>query len=78
MEYLFKHLKNALRCAGKILGWLSTTVFLTLIFVALGIVAIILKLFRKDLLDRKIGDRESYWRIKENITHSIEQAKHQF
>lgn len=72
------YFKKAWQVFVSLLGLLSTKIFLMLIFFLLGIIAVFLKVFRKDLLDCKFKDRESYWRVKEKISHSIEQAKHQF
>lgn len=58
------------------LGWFNTRLLLTIVYVVLiGIPAIVLKVIRKDLLDRRWHDRASYWRIKETVDRT---GKHQF
>lgn len=64
---------------ARALGWFNTRVLLTIVYIfVIGIPAIVLIIVRKDLLDRKLGDRESYWVPKETIAHTLEQAKHHF
>lgn len=61
-------------------GWFNTRVLLTLVyFTIIAVPALVLKLIRKDLLNRRWDKQGStYWREKESITHSVENAKHQF
>jgi hypothetical protein len=64
---------------AHVVGWFNTRLLLTLVYVILfAIPAIVLKLIRKDLLDRKFSNTASYWKEKEKGIHTIEQAKHQF
>ena len=61
------------------LGWFNTRLLLTVVYVVLfALPALVLKLLRKDLLDRKLDGKSSYWTDKEKIVHTIENAKHQF
>jgi hypothetical protein len=61
------------------LGWFNTRLMLTIVyFLILALPAIVLKLIRKDLLDRKLDGKFSYWVEKEKIKHTLEEARHQF
>ncbi|MGA2623257.1 MAG: SxtJ family membrane protein [Bacteroidota bacterium] len=61
------------------IGWFSTRLLLTIFyFIILAFPAIILKLIRKDLLDRSFRDRSSYWIDKLPSDQTLEQAKRQF
>ena len=60
-------------------GWFNTRVLLTIAYVLIiGIGAIILKLIRKDLLHREFTQEKSYWKDKEPVKHSLEEAQRQF
>ncbi|HEV8537861.1 MAG TPA: SxtJ family membrane protein [Bacteroidota bacterium] len=61
-------------------GWFNTRVLLSLVyFTLIAVPALVLKLMRRDLLDRKWEKSAStYWKDKEAIEHSIENARHQF
>ncbi|MBI3577932.1 MAG: hypothetical protein HY089_00810 [Ignavibacteriales bacterium] len=62
-----------------LLGIVSTAILLTLFYVfVVGPVAIALKLFGKDLLDRKAEHRPSYWYDKSKEPITLDQSKHQF
>jgi hypothetical protein len=64
---------------AKVLGKANALILLTIVyFIAIGPGALILKLMRKDLLDRRIGDRRSYWNDKDPVVQDIEHSKHQF
>ena len=71
--------KGALFVA-HILGWINTRLFLGLIFYSLfTLIAIIFKIIRKDLLDRKIDrDLKSYWNFREKKTTAKETYLRQF
>lgn len=72
-------LKNGWMAFARVLGWFNTLLLLTLVYILfIGLPAIVLKLIRKDLLDRRFRDRSSYWRAKDSIERTLEQAKHQF
>ena len=79
MKDVFRILKSWWLAFARALGWVNTRVLLSIVYVVIiGIPAIVLKLIRKDLLDRKRSNAASYWAPKESASHSIEQAKHQF
>jgi len=61
------------------LGWINTRVILTLFyFIILALPALFVKLFRKDLLHRRMQKSGSYWITKAPLKHTLEEAKHQF
>lgn len=79
MKNIFHTLKKAWMAFAHAVGWFNTRVLLTLTYlIVIGIPAIIVKLFRKDLLNRKWRTEVSYWVAKEKTGHSIGQARHQF
>ena len=79
MKKVFQTLKNWWMAFARAVGWFNTRLLLTIFYViAIGIPALFLKLFRKDLLDRKIGGRMTYWVGKEKNEHTLEKAKYQF
>ena len=87
MKKSFELLKKWWMAFAQTVGWFNTRLLLTIFYVIIiGLPAIFLKLFRKDLLDRKIarhqadgqGGRLSYWVEKEKVEHTLETARHQF
>lgn len=75
---LLNRIKKLWQQISKAVGWFTTNLLLLIIYLFLGLIATMIKISRKDLLDRKIYEAESYWKIKEKKTHLLEQAKHQF
>jgi hypothetical protein len=64
---------------ARILGNANTFVLLTIVYVVvIGPGAVLLKIFGKDLLDRKHEDRESYWYDKAAVHQDVDHSKHQF
>lgn len=64
---------------ARILGRANTFLLLTIMYVVvIGPGAVLLKVFRKDLLDRKHEKRESYWYDKAAVHQDVEHSKHQF
>lgn len=64
---------------ARALGKANALVFLTIVYVVLiGPAAIVLKIFGKDLLDRKAGDGSTYWyeKVQEQLT--LERSRQQF
>ena len=78
LKRFWNALKKGWMAFAHAAGWLNTRLLLTLFYILLGIPALVLKLIRKDLLDRALYNRSSYWNDKEKIPHTTEQAKHQF
>ncbi len=64
---------------ARSLAIIQTTVTLTIFyFLMIGISALIVKLLRKDLLDRKWKQNKSFWKEKEKMLVTIENAGRQF
>ena len=78
MRKLVRTIGIVLRFTGTVLGWFSTKLLLTLVFIILGIAGTFFRVFRKDPLDRELGDRNSYWRAKEETPHTLREAGQQF
>ncbi len=61
------------------LAIIQTTVILTIFyFLVMGIFAAVIKLLRKDLLDKKWKQNKSFWKEKEKTFPTLESAKRQF
>ncbi len=76
---IFRTLKRWWMKFAKALGWVNTRLILSVLyFIVMGIGAIVIKVLRIDLLHKRSRNEASYWRPKEKVTHSLEQAKHQF
>ncbi len=76
--FMLSTLKNLWLKFAHAAGRVNTRIILTLVYILLGIPAIVLKLIRKDLLKRKKENVPSYWENKERAAVTHEQAKHQF
>ncbi len=64
---------------ARALAFVNTRILLTLFFViVIGPIALVLKLFRKDFLERRVGSSASYWKKREPSENSLEQALRQF
>jgi len=58
---------------------IQTSVILTLFyFLMIGIFALVIKLLRKDLLDKKWKQNKSFWKEKEKMIATLEAARRQF
>lgn len=79
LRHIAWKLKSWWMTFARAVGWFNTRLFLTIAYVILiGLPAVALKLIRKDLLDRKMGDRTTYWKDKIPTQHTLEEAKRQF
>ena len=66
------------RLAGR-LAIIQTAVILTFFyFLVIGPFAMIIKLLRKDLLDKKWKQNKSFWKEKEKMYVTLKSAKRQF
>lgn len=62
-----------------VLGIVNTKILLTLTyFIIIALPAIVTRLFRKDLLDRRMKPRESYWHEREPLDVTPETVRRQF
>ena len=76
---VWRTLKGWWMAFAHALGWFNTRLILTIFYIVIvGIPAIILKIIRKDLLQRKYTTAASYWVPKEPVKHTLETAKNQF
>lgn len=61
------------------LAFVNTVILLSLVyFLLIGPISLILRVLGKDLLERRLGSGESFWKEKEKGTQGIEGLKHQF
>ena len=64
---------------ARALGRVNAFVLLTLVyFVFIGPAAIVLKILRRDLLNRKAEPRSTYWYQKEQEETTLERSERQF
>ena len=64
---------------AHVLGIINTKILLTLTyFIIIAVVAIIMKLFRKDPLDRRMKPSASYWHQREPLDVTLETCRRQF
>ena len=64
---------------ARALGKANAVLLLSIVYIVLiGPAAIGLKLFGKDLLDRKIAPMSSFWKKKEQEVIDLERSKQQF
>ncbi len=64
---------------ARALGRANALLLLTIVYVVLiGPAAIVLKIFRKDLLDRKADEGATYWYEKSEEQLTLERSKQQF
>jgi hypothetical protein len=78
LKRLWSTLKKWWMAFARALGWFNTRLLLTAFYIILGIPALILKLIRKDPLDRAFDNRQSYWKDKESFPQTVDRSKHQF
>ncbi len=61
------------------LAIVNSTILLTIVyFVIIGPMYGIIRLLGKDLLSHRIAEAETFWKKKEPVSHTAEQARHQF
>ncbi len=64
---------------AKVLGRIQTVILLFFIFfLVIGPIALISFICRKDFLDKRSGDKESYWRNRPADDPCMESLKRQF
>jgi hypothetical protein len=71
---------SGIKAFSRKVAYVQALIILTLFyFVILGLFSILLRLFGKDLLNKKWKDRKnSYWIKKERIEINLENARRQF
>jgi len=76
---IFARIRDLWMSFANAVGWVNTRLWLTIFyFVLLALPALILKMLRKDLLDRAFRTGKSNWHEKERSDHSLEEARRQF
>lgn len=64
---------------ARALAVINTTLILSLVyFLLIGPSWLVMKLRRKDLLDRYEGSAPTFWKPKVPINHTMEQSRRQF
>jgi hypothetical protein len=76
---MWRNIKKKLRDFGRKVAYYQTIIILSVIyFTVVALFSLIIKLMRKDLLDKGITDEPSFWREREVTRFDLEQVKHQF
>jgi hypothetical protein len=80
MKSFFRTIKRVWLLFAQILGKVNTILLLSLIYlVVIGIMSLIVRLFRKDLLRKEMDfDQESYWQTRETSEQTLDRYKYQF
>ncbi len=79
VQHMYLLVKKWWMAFASALGWFNTRLILTFFYLfVLSIPALILKLLRKDLLDRRFSNAETYWSKKTPLEHTSDEAKRQF
>ncbi len=64
---------------ARALAFVNTRILLTLFFIiVIGPIALVLKVFRNDFLDRKFRSSGTYWKTRDPQEHTLEHAMRQF
>jgi hypothetical protein len=64
---------------ARALAIANTVLLLTVVYVILiGPVSLVARIVGKDLLMHRIRPSRSFWRPKEPVAHTLDQARHQF
>ncbi len=63
---------------ARVISIASTAILLTIVYVVvIGPMSIISRIFGKDLLTHHESSG-SFWKVKEQISHTLDQSRHQF
>lgn len=61
------------------LGMVNAAILLTVVYTfVIGILSVIVRLLRRDLMTHRASPAGSFWRDKEPVVHTIDHARHQF
>ena len=64
---------------ARTLGLIQTTIILFVVYFAgVGVISMISFLFRRDFLDKRLIDKESFWRDRISLPPTFENSKRQF
>ena len=76
---IFKAIYRGWMKFAKVLGRIQSAILLFLIyFIGVGFMAILAFIFRKDFLDKKLNDKDSFWAGRLVETPDLENSKRQF
>ena len=80
MKSIFRAIKRMWLLFAQMLGKVNTILLLSLVyFVVIGFMALVVRLFRKDLLQKKMDyDQASYWQTRETSEQTLDRHKYQF
>ena len=80
MNNFFHTIKRWWLLFAQMLGKVNTILLLSLVyFVVIGFMSLIVKLFRKDLLQKKMDyDQASYWQTRKSSEQTLDRYKFQF
>jgi hypothetical protein len=80
MKYILSQLKRIWMLFAQKLGKVNTILLLSIVYLfIIGLMSLFARLFRKDLLQKKIDpDLASYWQIKNSIEQTLDRHKFQF
>jgi len=80
MKSFFRTIKRLWLLFAHMLGKVNTILLLSLVyFVVIGFMWLLVKLFRKDLLRKKMDfDQASYWQTRKTSEQTLDRYKFQF
>ncbi len=79
MKRVLRVIWNGWKKFAHALGVFNTKVILTILyFTIIGFAGLIVKLTRRDLLDRRFDEKGTLWKTHEDIVPDLEHAKRQF
>ena len=79
MKRILKAIWRGWKAFAHKLGVLNTKIILTILyFIVIGTAAMIAKILRRDLLDRRLCDEDSFWKARESLPVNLENARRQF
>lgn len=80
VKYYLHQLKRFWMLFAQKLGKFNTILLLSIVYLfIIGVMSLFVRLFRKDLLQKKIDlDRASYWQIKPATEQTLDRHKFQF
>ncbi len=64
---------------ARLLGTINTAVLLTVVYlIVVGTMSLVARLFRKDPMTHRPDTSGSFWKDKDKIAHTVDQARRQF
>lgn len=80
MKSFFRTIKRMWLLFAQMLGKVNTILLLSLVYlVVIGFMSLIVRLFRKDLLQKKMDyDQASYWQTRKTSERTLDRSKFQF